>query len=95
MLRKILRWVLGAAAIAGAAFLMNWIYLKFIEDRLPADWQYTKDTSEGWGKEDALYWGILGLGTIPLVVLAFKLTGQKKKSPINPAASPIGGGGAK
>ena len=93
MLRKIMRWVLGAAAIAAGMFIMNWIYLRFVEDRLPEDWQYTNDASKGTGKEDALYWGILGLGTIPLVVLAFKLTGQKKKSPINPAASPVGGGG--
>lgn len=90
MLRRIMRWVLGAAAIAGGMFAMDWIYDKFIEDKLPNEWRFSTDASKGVGKEDALYWLILALGTIPLVVLAFTVTKQGKRSPISAAASPVG-----
>lgn len=86
---KVFKFVLGGLILGVAVWLMDLIYDKWIEERLPKEFQRTANNPDDFGKEDALYYGILGAGAILITVPLVKILGLAASSPIKPEASPL------
>lgn len=83
------KWIIGGAMLGAGLVASDWVYTNLIEPKLPADWRYSTNPSGGFGKEDVLYYTLMGAGAIVVVAAGAGVLKLGDKSPIKPAASPV------